>query len=961
MSNIIRTVPAILAAAFAATATLTANAVDWTGGQTGVGNTESSPYNIWDSANWSGALGYWNSMYLTVSGKTYIQSGNGSNIGADFCPNSGDFVFMGPLKFLALKAGAANSTVSITKKNGDWTVDQWAFILGNENYSTVVFTNESGNVTAEDPASSGELYYIGYAAGSYAKVVNLSGDWTFNKHVWIANNASSTGIVENVSGTWTIASGNALVIGNSGRGEFIMHGGALNVDGTLFVCNNGNGTLTVKGGNVSVSTGDIQLCLGNGRTGTLTIEGGKVTVSNNAKSVYIPSGTGTINLNGGILETPCIYNAGTATVNFNGGTLKANYSKEESVGLIYNSTVKVGANGGVIDSGNNAIYIGSALQGTGGLTFTGGNTIKLNGNVSYSGATSVTPGTTLAIANSTAKSNILSHGLVLAGVPELNTEYTIFTYSSGGLTDGDLANVTCPIASAFTTTQDGTSIKVTVTALKSGFWTGAAGNNNLSTAGNWTDNAVPGPGTNATILCATPATLTKGASFTPSSITFAEGSAAVTIDGDDITGIDAVTNLSSVSHKINAKVYFTGNIQVKQAAMAEVGDLSKAHVTFAGGAYAAAGYSLESGSSAAVYSRCIFGKYYLASTSSNRWTAENQGSNNRVCVADGSYLYVPYAGKVKELYVGTGGTVDIGDMDTTDRPSYQVKGEMVVTNLTMKGSAGDKYISWDQGTSTPGVFKFNSVTNAMGGYLFYLADANSASKHTFYIGAGGLNFSAGNTTAQYVIGRITDGNYETIRPWYSDFTIARRSDGNGRIILCRNVEFCTDDASGVGRTITIDAITRGSIDHVPKITVSGSGTLKVTQPPNNGNEPIVVVTDSATLEYAAGATFGTGAMTLGAGTTLALTATSSTFTALSNAVTLPSGENEKAKIRIDGQRLRSGSHTILSGVAADADDHVELDLSGTALDGRTRASFSVDGSGNLVLTINPNGLVISVR
>ena len=43
-----------LIAAVAASATLTAKAVDtfdWTGGQTGVANTEESPYDIWNAAN----------------------------------------------------------------------------------------------------------------------------------------------------------------------------------------------------------------------------------------------------------------------------------------------------------------------------------------------------------------------------------------------------------------------------------------------------------------------------------------------------------------------------------------------------------------------------------------------------------------------------------------------------------------------------------------------------------------------------------------------------------------------------------------------------------------------------------------------------------------------------------------------------------------------------------------------
>ena len=74
MNNIIHTVPVILAAAFAATATLTANAATWTGGQTGVGNTESSPYDIRNTDNWDGSIGSGNQLYLTVSGKTYINS-----------------------------------------------------------------------------------------------------------------------------------------------------------------------------------------------------------------------------------------------------------------------------------------------------------------------------------------------------------------------------------------------------------------------------------------------------------------------------------------------------------------------------------------------------------------------------------------------------------------------------------------------------------------------------------------------------------------------------------------------------------------------------------------------------------------------------------------------------------------------------------------------------------------------
>ena len=140
-------------------------------------------------------------------------------------------------------------------------------------------------------------------------------------------------------------------------------------------------------------------------------------------------------------------------------------------------------------------------------------------------------------------------------------------------------------------------------------------------------------------------------------------------------------------------------------------------------------------------------------------------------------------------------------------------------------------------------------------------------------------------------------------------------------------------------------------------TVSG-GTLRV-EGTSGVSSGAMTVKNGATLDIASGATLSSSAVTLETGSTLALTATNSTFTALTNAVTLPTGENEKAKIRIDGHRLTCGNHTILSNVTGSA-DHVEVDLSGTALDGRKRVSFSVDGT-NLVLTINPNGTVIFVR
>ena len=638
--------------------------------------------------------------------------------------------------------------------------------------------------------------------------------------------------------------------------------------------------------------------------------------------------------------------------------------------------ITVLAGGDTIDCNGMDIAIDAqwSTDSVGGMNFTGGNgnTISIPNTrvIKYPGITSIAPGTRLAVSNLGASKNVISNGIVVAGVPAVGD--VIFTCTRGDgytLAGVDVAgHVTCPIApdTRFALDKSNTNIVVTsVGPVLPAFWTGAANDGNLSNPANWSDNAVPGPGTNATILCATPALLTNGAGFVPSSITFAPGSAAVTINGDDITGIVAVTNLSSASHTINAKVYFAGNIQVKQAAMAGRDEnFTKVHVTFAGGAYAAEGCSLENANSAPVYSRCMFGEYFFANTTG--WTASYTSNNDRRhYVAEGARLYIPFAGNMQELYIGTNAQVTVGSMALgSGRPCFKNYGEMVVTNLTATGST-DIYLTNGQGTTAPGVFKLGIVTNKLShsyGALFYFADAySSASSHVFYIGEGGLNYntSVSEQASIYVIGRDNNGNHETIRPWYSDFTVgARPGTGNpAGLRFFRNVEFCTDDESGTGRTITLEAKTQVQSGKTAAITVSGSGTLEVTQPDKNENTATVSVTltDTATLAYTtADATLGSGAaMTLGAGTKLWLnTAT------LSNTLNLPTGENEVATIRIDGTKLRAGDHVIAT-VGTGATANVSLDPASTALDGR-KGSLRVEG-GNLVLNIKSKGTMLIVR
>ena len=702
------------------------------------------------------------------------------------------------LKYSLWLAKYANTEMAFTNETGSITVSggeqKWMNVhIGDGNNSKTTIRNISGDWTINNTTDM----ILGGGSGSSVSITSSSGNWTVNgTEMLIGKGDDSSVSIEKDGGDWTIGHTIRLAQGSGAKAEFHHRGGSLTLTGgygiqtgwdstrcqSLFeisggaVTNNiwsigipdagqaGSGSrFVVKGDGEYYSEKAINL--GYRSTGYLNIEDqGRVTTDHVTFCGDSGCGSGEdsyLNLSGGTLATKSVnYGSGSAnaTMTFNGGTLKAT-AAGTLINAHNNLTVTVGAGGGVIDNASYAITIAENLDGTGGLIFTGGGTTTLSGAVNYSGKTTVTPGTTLAIADATAKSNILNHGLVLAGVPALNTAYTIFTYSSGGLTDADFANVTCPIASAFTKTTDGASITITVTALKPAFWTGAAGAGDLSNPANWADNAVPGSGTNATIFCTTPTTLTKGASFAPSSITFAEGCAAATVNGESgLADITAITNLSSVSHVINVPVAFADKIFVVQPAMSweQRGNPS---IRFAGGV---------SGTTFAEGTARYLDGYFTLSTGEG-WVANTEGGNTRWGVPTESFLTLPYAMNTSELIIGEdsarGGAFTTGVMQTSARLLCFNYGEYVVTNeleVTLQNSV--HYCGWDN--ISKGKFKFEKLMLSGGSGsnpIFKLGNANTSTTDTgtqqFYIGKGGLCFADG--ASQYL--RFEAGGGRTMR------------------------------------------------------------------------------------------------------------------------------------------------------------------------------------------------------
>ena len=181
-------VAAIAVAVVAATATITAHANttrNWIGGT----GTADAPMDIWDYANWNGTgdFGTGNSVdcFLSVTDTTYLNSPSGSRLCCDLLPNSGDFVFTGPLQFYSFKPGSVeNSTVSVLKKSGDWTVATYGMYIGNASGTKATFVNESGNITS----TSSTGVHLGCIAGATGIVENISGDWTIAGSLTVGKN-----------------------------------------------------------------------------------------------------------------------------------------------------------------------------------------------------------------------------------------------------------------------------------------------------------------------------------------------------------------------------------------------------------------------------------------------------------------------------------------------------------------------------------------------------------------------------------------------------------------------------------------------------------------------------------------------------------------------------------------------------------------------------------------------------
>ena len=232
---------------------------------------------------------------------------------------------------------------------------------------------------------------------------------------WIANGSGSTATMVVAGGTLAV-SNNLLIVGNS-----------TNANGTLIV----NSGTVIHGGGPNAAFGAANnLVVGAlGATGTLIVNGGQVLNSQALVLGQNATGSGTLYLNGGLVQARVVQPNNTPTTSiayFNGGTLQA---VTNSTDFLQVSSM-VMSNGLVLDDNGYSVSISSqALQSgdsfNGGLIKQGSGAVYLDNGNTYTGTTLVTNGLLAGVGSVTGPVVVAPAGNLGAGDDGGNGNFTI--------------------------------------------------------------------------------------------------------------------------------------------------------------------------------------------------------------------------------------------------------------------------------------------------------------------------------------------------------------------------------------------------------------------------------------------------------------------------------------------------------------------------------------------------------
>ena len=407
-----------------ATAFLSGTAASLTVGADMYGRSEivgNNGYGVFNQSGGTNNAGVLNLGYLTGSNGTYNLSGTGtlSTTGNENVGYSGTGTFNqtgGTNTASALYVGLFSPGTYNLSGTGALSVNNETIGCSstgtfNQTGGTNVFAGQSTLLTIGDGTGGSGTFnlsgtgilavgteYVG-AGGGAGAFVQTGGTHTVSSQLYVGSN-SGLGTY-NLSGTGTL-SAYSEYIGFIGSGTFTQSGGTHTVGYILNLAGYAGsvGTYNLSGtGVLSAFVEDI----GSQDRGTFNQSGGTNTPTYVSLADYT-GGSGTFNLNGGVLATTSVSaGSGTSVFNFNGGTLRATYISDyvETRFLSNLTAANVQAGGALIDTNGYSVVASQALlhdpalgaTPDGGLVKTGAGTLTLSGVSTYNGGTTVAAGT----------------------------------------------------------------------------------------------------------------------------------------------------------------------------------------------------------------------------------------------------------------------------------------------------------------------------------------------------------------------------------------------------------------------------------------------------------------------------------------------------------------------------------------------------------------------------------------
>ena len=511
---------------------------------------------------------------------------------------------------------------------------------------------------------------------------------------------------------------------------------------------------------------------------------------------------------------------------------------------------------------------------------------------------------------------------------------------------------------SFSDNWTGTVLPQGVDTATTYIWTGVNGDGNMNTDGNWYGNAAPSTGAAVYIPAAKTVTIVNNIeNFAPASITFGSGSGQVTIGGNAITGVAAITNHSSAIQTFNVPV--SGNaidIYTNSTHCAFRGGITLGSATFGGAATDDA--------------RALVGSWKFTGGDGYTWTpvANNRVMDNSSVTVEGQLL------NPSSLVIDSGCVVTAATLKAT----HNVKSALINTDNGCLVVTGECRLETNADCYLAAPADDSKENNATVEFDSYYGKPNGGwpriNAKTVIVGAGGITCAQNNVyfagcpvlyskTGRFSLDSKSSGKFIGATTGV-EINTTQYGTGNVPATITVNAEYGKwndNDKRGAMKVTGCGTVLFNSKStFTGGLTVSDTATVAV----NPGKQPgagTVTVNNGATLQVAQSGTVALGGgLTLADGAALGFNFTGKQTAPVLNVtgktVTLNGNKNVTVKVSAaDGIRPKGDSYVLTSGGKfADA----TVSLASGAPDWVKGVSVA---DGEIVLDVKSRGFMLIVK